>query len=387
MASRAPSSCYSLGTMAHSQGQARRLLNGLPKKTPEQLLRSRSYANAGFLALFFEWLDELIFQDPQEGLRWARVAPDLARKTPVLPEGRQAHRERSIMAFAVLGSAYRACGDYDASDEAYAQALELAEKSVSDIVRANTDRRVSYLRACQGRADEALELASGAVERLRAVAGDAQIKLSQALISKGYALASALGRHGEAIELFGEALALAGDAKGDAKKRLHASACHNLALAITESSAFADQTKAMHYVTQARKSLRGQKRSAARYRLLWVEGLIWKNMGSHAKSERLFQQALEGFQALKMPWLIALVGLDLAALLHLCGDWVELQKIAADTYQRFRLLAADTAAITALSLWNDAVKARQWDEAKLARARRIVAAGVCSSRRRERRRN
>ncbi len=374
------SSCYCLSTMPYSMDWAQRLFRRLPKKRPEDLLRSKSYSNPAFLRLFFDWLDEQIYHDPREGLRWAKVAPELASRAPASSQGRQAHSDLTVEAFALLGSAYRACGDFDASDAAYTKALQIPADSVSDLVRAETDHRLSYLRACQDRNDEALELASAAQETLREVVAHALLKLGQALISKGYVLADKLGSYEEAIDLFAEALAIAGDTKSHADQRLHASACHNLALAISESSSLGDQSKALKYVHQAQQLVKGQKRSLARYRLLWVEGLIWCKTGSHARAEKLFRMALEGFQALKLPWEIALVGLDLAALLHLSGRWPELEDIASETYQRFRLLAADTKAIAALSLWNDAVKARTWDEEKLAQARQIIVAGVAAGR-------
>ena len=63
----------------------------------------------------------------------------------------------------------------------------------------------------------------------------------------------------------------------------------------------------------------------------------------------------------------------------------ELEKLAADTFRHFRLLAANTKAIAALSLWNDAVQAQKWAEEKLAEARQLILAGVSSGRRRKRR--
>ena len=75
-----------------------------------------------------------------------------------------------------------------------------------------------------------------------------------------------------------------------------------------------------------------------------------------------------------------MVGLDLGALLHLCGAWAELQQLAGETFGRFRLLAAYTKAIAALSLWNDATKARRWNEALLKEARSAIAAGLIAGR-------
>ena len=392
--------------MTHSIDWARRLLRRLPSKEPEALLKSRSYPDPTFLSLFFDWLDELIFHDPREGLRWALVAPDLALATPDT-DGRQAHRERIVKAFAILGSARRAVGDYPAADKAYAAALQFADSAhISEVVRADTDRRLSTLRASQSRPDEALELATGAVRILRKTAStavaaaaadpdDAQaaevvaatnLLLGKALLAWGYVMAEAQGRYGESVDAFGEALLLDGNTKGSVAKRIHAAACYNLATAIALSSHLGDKRRAMSYVRQAREIVKGQKRSVARYRLCWVEAFLWGQAGSHAKAERLYRLALEGFQALKLPWDIALVGLDLGALLHLCGDWPELEKLAGETFERFRLLAAETRAIAALSQWNDAVKAQRNEELfELSeKARQIIAAGVFSGRPRKR---
>lgn len=418
-------SCYSLSDMPYSERWVRQLLRGLRRKEPEDLLCSRSYADPTFLGPFFDWLDDLIFNDPKAALKWARIAPELALKARREDgaRGRRDHRERLIEAWVVRGSALRSCGDYRASHESYREARKLARvKYVSDSLKADVKRRLSTLKACQGKNDDALELATGAVKTLRKLARKAttaavkaaaelrkvtggseaakaeaaeavantdealvaaNLQLGQGLVSLGYVLASGLRRHGEAIDAFGEAITLAGDAKrSKAIERLHTSACNNLAMAIIESPFPRDQSKAMLFVEQARELVKGQWRSQARYRVLWVEGLIWSKMGCHARAAKLMKMALEGFQALKLPWEIALVGLDLAALRHVCGEWDKLEELAADTYGRFRLLAADTKAIAALSLWNDAVKARKGKELleKFEQARKVIVAGVTSGR-------
>ena len=109
-----------------------------------------------------------------------------------------------------------------------------------------------------------------------------------------------------------------------------------------------------------------------------------------AKAERLFRRALEGFEALRLPWENALVGLDLGSLLHLAGDFDDLEKIAGETFLLFRNLSgADTQTLAALSLWVDAVKARRWkagDEARRAydalheKAWQAILAGVLAGR-------
>jgi tetratricopeptide (TPR) repeat protein len=246
--------------MAHAMDYARRLLRELPRN-PEKLLRSRSYADPTFLRLFFEWLDERIYRDPQAGLKWAKVAPELALKTPEEdgPEGGKAHRSLGVQAWVILGGAYRACGRPDDAEAPFKEALELIQhEPVSELVKADTERRLSFLRACQGRPGEALDLAIRAVVAMRAIPG---APLGGVLVAKGYVLASEFGRYAEAIDAFGEALLLAGNTRSSAaRKRLHETATKNLAAALAESGKLRNQRTALLFIRQAHRFLRGQAR-------------------------------------------------------------------------------------------------------------------------------
>ena len=323
------------------------------------------------------------FRDPQGALEWAMIAPELALRSPEneIPEGRQIHREQLVMAWAILGGAHRACGDHDVADDAYENALQLMESgTISVLVRACVDRRLSYLRSCQGRHDDSLELTQGAVKALRRLETDDQdavrLQLGRALISHGYVLVDGFKRYAEAIEAFGEALLLAGAARDAARKRLHTAACLNLAYAIAVSSA--RDSKVMGYLSEAKALLKGQRRTPTRYRLLWVEGLIWSKRGMHARAEALFLQALEGFQVLRLPYEIALIGLDLGAVHQLCGDWSRLEALAAETYDRFRAFDGTSGAVTALSQWLEAVRSRTLEDRLFEETRQIILRGISS---------
>ncbi len=358
----------------------RRVVDGVrPARTPEELLERRCYAHAEFLPHFFDWLDQQIYEDPHKGLKWAKVVPDLALKITEGdgPEGRQAHRDGLVRAWAMLGGAYRAVGQPNEAETSYQKALKLVEmEAISDLVRVDTDRRLSTLRACQGKPTEALELVEGAVETLRKIA-PGSLQLGQALISLGYILLNERQRFRErnplpeAMDACDEALALV-DSAGvpekmpvfvkAAKRRLYGPACTNLAVAISSgSSRLHDQTKALGYTRRARELL-PQDRNPKRYQLDWIDGLIWNQTGCHAKAERLYRKALKGFTALRMPWEAGLVGLDLCALLHLCGEYDELEEIAGDTLELFHLLSgASTQILTTLRLWVDAARSRSWE--------------------------
>lgn len=373
--------------MPHSEGWAKRLLREL--RDPDTVLsRARTYADAVFLQLFFAWLDERIYRDPRSALKWARIAPDLARLTPedAGPEGRQAHRSRQVKAWIILASAYRAVSEHGAADRSYAEALKLISSgTVSPPIKADTRRRLSYLRACQGRNEEALELATEAVESLRDL--DNGRALARALIAQGYALFG-LRRFGEALVCFCDALVAAGkpDKRAAEDLRLHSSICHNLAVTVSVARP-SDQSLALTYIRQARELVKGGRRFVPRYRLLWVEGLVWSALGYHARAETVYRIAREGFEALRMPFEIALVSLDLGAVYAEHQEWDKLIPLAAEIFKRFRILAADTKAIAALSLWADAVKAQKLTDEITTSARqkieaRIGPGGCCKHRER-----
>ncbi len=71
---------------------------------------------------------------------------------------------------------------------------------------------------------------------------------------------------------------------------------------------------------------------------------------------------------------IALVSLDLSALLRFAKRWPELEELAADTYRRFRDLGEDEEALAALKLWLDAAQARSLSEELIAEVKETVAA-------------
>ena len=356
------------------------------------MLRSKSYADATFLAMYFEHLDEMIYRDPGRALAWAKIAPELAQRASkgAGQTGLRIHREQLVMANAILGGAYRACGMPDEAGIPYAHALKAMKAgAVSSVVRARVERRLSFLRCWQGRYDEALELAEGAVAALRKIDSDDEpniaLRLGCALISYGYALIDGFGRHQEAIDAFGEAILLAGAAKSPAHQRLHTAGALNLAYVIAVSRSFEGHSRALGYLNKARTHLKGQRRNAARYRILWVEGLIWSKTGSHAKAEKLFLLALEGFTALEMPYEIALVGLDLGAVHALLGHWDELQELAAQTVRVFQLHAGSTPVYAALSQWLKAVRAQTLEEKLCEETRQMVLAKAsrsCSVKRR-----
>ena len=368
--------------MAHSDRWTEKLLQELPPN-PEELLipggpgKTRNYADPAFLKRYYDWLDQLIFEDPQAGLPWAEVAPRLALMAAGNkdPKTLQECREYVVMAYALAGGAYRAVSRHDDAEKQYRIAFGIIEsETISQEVRVNLRRRFAYLRICQGRPGEAMDLLE-----LEGLEGLERIRT---LLCRGYAL-DKLKRFSEAAGYFCQVLErinLKSKPRPSAAiKRLHRSAVLNLANAVKElgpSSCW----KALGHVARAKK-LTPHRPSLPLCQLHWVEGLIWGKLWSHDtptgfpltnEAERALKRALHGFLYLRLPWEIVLVSLDLAQLYRALGRWDELLEISLETLQRFRVLSGDTRAVAALSLIVDAARAKENAEAVIVAARETV---------------
>ncbi len=205
----------------------------------------------------------------------------------------------------------------------------------------------------------------------------------EACAVRGYVLNEAK-RFFTAIPWHGKALALALELQREkpadpadvaALARVVEAGQANMAWAVThapEIRGFA--AIALDCISRAYRELRGRRNSLTRHLLQWTEGKIFVRMDRPDRAETRLNLARRGFVRLGLPWELALCSLDLAALYRAGERWAELETLAADTFGRFRELAADFEAIAALSLWVDAVEARRGVEAAITAARETLEA-------------
>ncbi len=71
----------------------------------------------------------------------------------------------------------------------------------------------------------------------------------------------------------------------------------------------------------------GPRRSVQKSKLHWIEGMIFLRRGSAftERGEQRLWKALAGFLKFQVPYEIALVSLDLSALLRFQKRWLELE--------------------------------------------------------------
>ncbi len=333
-----------------------------------------------FLSLFFDWLDELIFHDPQAGLRWAKVVPRLALLVPERQGRKRRHREDLVKANAILGGAYRAAGRPDDAEEPYRIALGIADaEAISPMAQADLLQRFSSLRICQGELEKALDLLDEVLESYENQPFLAS-RAGRALVRRGYALEK-LQRYSEAVDCFGKVLKKINPKESAVAQRTHHAATHNLAATIRNLDENSSKTawEALAFVSKAKKLI--SRPGLPLHSLQWVEGLIWIKLwicGTQTalslvdEAENALQRALRGFLILRAPWEIALVRLDLAMLYRSLGRQKELFELALETYQRFRILSGDTQTLAALRLLLDAARTWKGVEAAIVAAQKII---------------
>ncbi len=357
-------------------------------RSPRELLRRQRYWTPIFLKIYLDHVEEVRFRDPRAGLKLAKVAPQLALLVPEAdgPEGRREHRENLVRAHAALASAYRVVGRDATAEAEYELAVKVAEtEALSPVAKADLNLRL----ATRGQRDDqtrqrqcsaALDLVAAAAATYRA-AGDRR-RLAEAHAVRGYLLneaknfTAAIPCHGQTLAL---ALSLEREKPTDpadvaALARVVEAARSNLASAVARAPGIGFAATALGHISISQRELRGRRNSLTRHLLQWTEGRVYIRLKRPNSAEKRFNVARRGFVRLEVPWELALVSLDLAALYRASERWPELEALAADTFGRFRELAADFEAIGALSLWVDAVEARRGVKAAITAARETLEA-------------
>ncbi len=300
--------------MAQTRKQVLRWLRNLRPEKARKVLRDPRFHTELFLSLYLERCDEKLFHDLDAGLLLAEIAPELAALIQA-PERRR--RELLVRAWAVLGGAYRRSGHHDRAEDAYRQAFDLAAAGIGEAAHAALLVRFAWLRFSQARSQEAKRLADRAVEIFEE-AGTPD-RLGEAYTLRG-TIYVRTGRIAEGMRDLGKALEVTNPRTAS---RVYYAAVHNLAYALSQSNTL-NAGIGLAYVRRARRAIRSHRRSVARAKLNWIEGLIYARLHMTARAEVLFESAFQALLDLRAIYDAALVALDLAEILALEGRWGKL---------------------------------------------------------------
>lgn len=340
---------------------ARRLLLEALEE-PQVLLEQQRYWKQEVFDLFLQHIRELMSASPDQALPLAKIAPELAQRVSA--------SEEILMtrALALLGSAYRAVGDFQHSERCFAQVEEI--KQVPTLELADVYRRKAYLRVEQGNVGEAFDLINKAIEIYR-MEGDLfdRTPLGKTLAARGYFHHQA-GHSGESLIDLSAAVGLIDHRDYPS---FYYGAIHNLSVLLVEDGTPHQVSVALECLTAAYRQFIGySQRHLAKYKLRWLQGLAHIRFGAIRKAESNFIISRKGFAEVNAPLEFAVISLDLAGIYFDEHRWGKLREISKDTFQVCKGLGASREILAALALWGCAVQQEQLTHELLRQARKQV---------------
>ncbi|MFL6193125.1 MAG: tetratricopeptide repeat protein [Thermoanaerobaculia bacterium] len=254
-------------------------------------------------------------------------------------------------AWAHLGNAYRIGSDFDACEQAFAEAEALlSEGGISLIERARVLTLLASWRRVQSRFGEALQLC----DRVAAIykkLGQWSL-LGRTLLKKSVVCGEA-GDGEEEMKLLRRALDLI-DPQTDSRTFL--AARHNLIIALHDSGrsreAFAllFHTRPLYLKTGDRMSL---------LKLRWLEGLVAFGLQRLDQAEAAFREVREAFVEMEVGYDAALASLDLAGVYILQGRTADVRWLAEETLAVFQAHHTHREALAALLTFCNAARSER----------------------------
>jgi tetratricopeptide (TPR) repeat protein len=345
--------------MEQTKRQARRLARNLKPEHARRVLWQPRYRTEAYLLEHLDRCDDELIQNPQAGLRLAKVGPKLALL--IAPEMDQRGRTLYVRALAMLGGAYRYVGPSEKGEAYYQEALKVAEAGISAKEWARLLHRLASLRASQDRFVEAIEFLDQAAEIFE---GDPGNELGEIMVKRGW-MKAASGHLEQGIEDLGCALAMIDPRVAP---RVYMAGVGNLACALSKGSVAGSLT-VLPILRSARRMLpRG--RSLLKAKLIWIEGRCYANLMMDRIAERRLQTARRQLESLGAQYDSILAALDLLQLYLAEGRWFPIQEISTKMLSMVR--SGDRKIFLQLHTFSDTCEARTLDVQTLQATRAVL---------------
>jgi tetratricopeptide (TPR) repeat protein len=260
-------------------------------------------------------------------------------------------------ALAELGNARRVADDLPGAESHLSRALaRAAEGSGDPLLLARLMDLTASLYTDQRRFDEARQLLD-AVYTIYEQEGDRH-SAGRALISKGVSTNYAFNVD-EAVQLFIQGLSLIDPARDP---RLAMIAIHNLIWSLVESGK-AVQANELFELSRQIFSVHVERLDAVR--AIWLEGRIAAGLGNDELAEQRFREARASFEEIKLPYDMALVSLDMAALWLRAGRIDDIKELIDETIAVFHARGIRRESIGMLLILREAFQKRKMTQALL----------------------
>lgn len=291
----------------------------------------------------------LRFSDAAEGVALAELAVLAASCLDAPRYGEALVADMRGLACAHLANALRVASDLLGAEKAMRQAEIWMKQGTGDFLHeARLFEMKTNLRAAQRRFPEALR-ASKRAETRYGMARD-QHKVGSVLLERAVVYTK-MGEAGQAEELLRQSLELL-DSRRDPRLPLMAKAI--LAHCFTMAGRFGEAEQALRGLHAAFSRL-GDRLTSLRMR--WLEANAASGQEDSRRAELLLREVRSGFLAEEIPYDVALVSLDLAALYLTQGRTAEVKAIAQEIAAVFLALQVQREAYAAAILFQQAVEA------------------------------
>lgn len=267
--------------MSVSEHWVRRFLGNGREKAFRFAASREYYWTAEVFDVMSDRCDDLIFLDPDEGLRCAEILVELAGRI------RDLDLDRRGFSYAILGSALRKIGRYKDARESYTVAIEMIS---SKLLRGRVLQRFSVLEWMAGSPKLGLKIIN---QSMAALTGH---DLGTSLVIRG-SIHGALSEYTRSVEDHGLALTLL-----DVGSRSYFCAVRNLADSLINVRDVGAIGAALKLISKGRSmamNLNRYKRRAPLALLNWVEGRLYCKLGSHKRGASLLGKAKKSFLSFK----------------------------------------------------------------------------------------
>jgi len=299
----------------------------------------------------------LRYNDIETMVLTASLAVSMAERLDAHVHGAAVLADLQARAWAERGNARRVADDLAGAESDLAQAMQRSAMGTGDpLLLARLMDLTASLFTDQRRFDEACLLLD-AVYTIYRREGDAH-SAGRALISKGVSANYAFDVE-DAVSLISRGLGLIDPAR---EPKLAMAGIHNLIWSLVECG---QATQANQLFLHSRALFSAYVERLDAVRAVWLEGRIAAALGDDQRSEQLFLETRASFEEAKLPYDVALVSLDMAALWLRAGRTAEIMGLIDETISIFRARKIRREAIAMLLMLREAFQKDQATEALL----------------------